>query len=259
MVASGETLAIVELRKSRLDADGRPVEILRGVNLDVLASRLTVVVGPSGGGKSTLLRLLNRLEDPSSGRILLSGSDIATIDPLQLRRRVGVVLQVPFMYEGTVLDNLQRAFSFRGEPAPAADDPSLLQILELCRLSADLLVRQARSLSIGQQQRVSLARTLLTAPGLLVLDEPTSALDRPTADQLGRTLQDICRSRQVSILMMTHDLRLAQQVADQAAFLAEGRIVESGEAGCLFTAPRSELLKNFLASPVERREDDHVE
>ncbi|OHB32546.1 MAG: ABC transporter [Desulfuromonadaceae bacterium GWC2_58_13] len=256
--SSGETLAIEDVRKVRQGDDGRPVEILRGVNLEVPPGRLTVVVGPSGGGKSTLLRLVNRLEDPSSGRILLSGTDIAAIDPLQLRRRIGVVLQLPFMYEGTVLDNLQRGFVFRGVPAPAAKDAGLLQILELCRLSVDLLARQARSLSIGQQQRVGLARTLLAAPGLLVLDEPTSALDRPTSDQLGRTLQEICHQHQISVLMMTHDLRLAQRVADHAAFLDEGRIVESGEAGSLFANPRSEGLKNFLTSPVDPREDGHV-
>ncbi len=257
MTARGETLSIEEVRKTRQDTSGQPVDILRGVSLEVPAGLLSVVVGPSGGGKSTLLRLLNRLEDPSSGRILLSGTDIAAIDPLQLRRRVGVVLQVPFMYEGTVLDNLQRAFVFRGEPAPAADDPGLLQVLELCRLSAELLVRQARSLSVGQQQRVSLARVLLTGPGLLVLDEPTSALDRPTADQLGRTLQEICRQRQLSVLMLTHDLRLAQRVADQAAFLDAGRIVESGTAASLFASPRSEALKNFLASPADLQENGH--
>ncbi len=257
-VASGETLSIEEVCQLRPDANGRSVEILRGVNLEVPAGRLMVVVGPSGGGKSTLLRLINRLEDPSSGRILLSGIDIATLDPLQLRRRIGVVLQVPFMYEGTVLDNLQRAFFFRDEPLPAANDAGLLQVLELCRLSLDLLARQARSLSIGQQQRVSLARTLLAAPGLLVLDEPTSALDRPTADQLGRTLQDICRQRQLSILMMTHDLRLAQRVADHAAFLDQGRIVETGESARLFENPHSEALKNFLSSPADQREDGHV-
>jgi putative ABC transport system ATP-binding protein len=257
-VSPSETLSIEEVRQIRQDANGCSVEILRGVTLEVPAGCLMVVVGPSGGGKSTLLRLINRLEDPSSGRILLSGMDIATLDPLQLRRRVGVVLQLPFMYEGTVLDNLQRAFVFRSEPVPEGNDAGLLEVLELCRLPVDLLVRQARSLSLGQQQRVSLARTLLAAPGLLVLDEPTSALDRPTADQLGRTLQDICRQRQLSILMMTHDLRLAQRVADHAAFLDQGRIVETGESARLFENPHSEALKIFLSSPADHREVDHV-
>ncbi len=255
---AGETLSIEEVCQTRLDVHGRAVAILRGVNLKMPAACLMAVVGPSGGGKSTLLRLINRLEDPSSGRILLSGINIATLDPLQLRRRVGVMLQVPFMYEGTVLDNLQKVFFFRSETAPVATDSGLLQVLELCQLPVDLLARQARSLSLGQQQRVSLARTLLAGPGLLVLDEPTSALDRPTADQLGRTLQDICRQRQLSILMMTHDLRLAQRVADYAAFLDQGRILETGEAASLFNNPRSESLKNFLASPADALEGSHV-
>jgi putative ABC transport system ATP-binding protein len=255
---SGESLAIEDVHKFRRGDDGSPIEILRGVNLEVPAGRLTAVVGPSGGGKSTLLRMLNRLEDPSSGRILLSGTDISAIDPLQLRRRIGLVLQVPFMYPGTVLENLQRSFLFRGEPVPAASDVNLRQILELCRLPADLLARQARSLSIGQQQRVSFARALLAGPGLLVLDEPTSALDRPTADQLGRTVQDLCHQHRITVLMMTHDLRLARRVADFAAFLEAGRIVEVGEAAGLFANPRSESLKNFLHSPGDRLENGYV-
>lgn len=248
-------LSIEDVRKFRRTPDGRTVEILCGLSLDAPAGELTSIVGPSGGGKSTLVRLLNRLEEPDGGRILLFGEAIAGLDPLQLRRRVGLVPQKPFMFEGSVLDNLQRPFHLREEPPPAAGDEALLATLALCRLDPELLPRAARSLSLGQQQRVSLARTLVTGPEVLLLDEPTSALDRPTADRLAATLREICRSRRLTILMVTHDLRLAGRVADRLAYLEGGVILEEGRPEDLLNHPRSEQLRRFLAEPEAGEEE----
>ena len=158
------------------------------------------------------------------------------------------------MYDGTVLDNLRRPFVFRGLPQPAADSEEVRRVFDLCRLPGDLLPRQARSLSIGQQQRLALARVLLTGPGVLLLDEPTSALDRPTADQLGQSLRDIRREGGLTLVMLTHDLRLAQRVADRAAFLENGRILEEGTAADFFENPRADALRRFLASPEDAHE-----
>ncbi len=254
MKGVGESLALEDVRKTRRDPEGNPVEILRGINLVVPTGSLTVVVGPSGGGKSTLLRLMNRLEDPDGGRILLAGVDIASLDPLALRRRVAAVPQVPFMYDGSVLANLQRPFVFRNLPQPSADSVETRRVLDLCRLPAELLPRQARSLSVGQQQRLALARALLLEPGVLLLDEPTSALDPPTADQLGQSLRDIRRERGLTLLMLTHDLRLARRVADRAAFLESGRILEEGAAADFFENPRADALRRFLSAPEAAHE-----
>lgn len=242
-------LSIEAVRKSRHAHDGKAVEILRGLSLAAPAGELTAIVGPSGGGKSTLVRLLNRLEEPDGGRILLFGEEIAGLDPLTLRRRVGLAPQKTFMFEGSVLDNLQRSFLLREEPLPAADSEALLFVLALCRLDPELLSRDARSLSLGQQQRVALARTLITGPEVLLLDEPTSSLDRPTADRLAATLREICRSRRLTILMVTHDLRLAGRVADHLAYLEAGEILEEGRPEELLNHPRSESLRRFLAEP----------
>ncbi len=233
-----------EVRKRRTGPSGA-VEILQGVTLTARGGELTVIIGPSGGGKSTLVRLVNRLEEPDGGRILLDGVPVRSIDAIALRRRVALVPQKPFMFAGTVLFNLQRAFHYRGGAAPQMDEAPLVETLELCRLDRDLLERDARTLSLGQQQRLSLARALLPAPEVLLLDEPTSALDRPTGDRLADTLREICRSRALTVLMVTHDLRLTQRVADHLAYLERGRILEEGDAG-LLGDPRTVELRRFL-------------
>ncbi len=233
-----------DIRKRRIGAGGA-VEILRGVTLTAPEAEMTVIIGPSGGGKSTLVRLVNRLEEPDGGRILLDGVPIVSIDPLDVRRRIGLVPQKPFMFDGAVMFNLLRSFHFRGAVPPGENDPQIAQVLELCRLEAGLLNRDARTLSLGQQQRLSLARTLLASPEVLLLDEPTSALDRPTADRLADTLREICRTRSLTVLMVTHDLRLAERVADRLAYLEQGRIVEQGGAA-LLSDPRSPELRRFL-------------
>ncbi len=248
MSLGSAAISIDEVRKWRRDHAGQPVEVLKGLSLAVPEHQVTVVIGPSGGGKSTLVRLINRLEDPSSGQISLFAENILNLDVLQLRRRIGVVPQKPLMFDGSVMENLQRPFEYRGESPPGPEDDLTISTLSLCRLKASLLPQKARSLSLGEQQRVSLARALICRPNILVLDEPTSALDRPTADRLAATLRDICGKQNLTMLMVTHDLRLAEQVADRIAYLEDGRILEQGAAKALFAAPASDALRSFLTS-----------
>ncbi|MBE0603008.1 MAG: ATP-binding cassette domain-containing protein, partial [Deltaproteobacteria bacterium] len=165
--------------KVRRDPEGKDVAVLAGISFEARQGEATVIVGPSGSGKSSLIRLINRLEDPSSGRILIGGEDITKIDPLALRRRVGMVQQKAFMFEGTVLHNLQRPFLYRNAPLPQAGSEEVARALALSRLPPELLERDARTLSGGEQQRVCVARVLIGRPQVLLLDEPTSALDRP--------------------------------------------------------------------------------
>lgn len=249
--ASPWVLQIEEVSTARRSPEGRELVILDRLSFAVRRGAISAIVGPSGGGKSSLIRLLNRLEDPSCGRILLDGVDLAGLEPLALRRRVGLVLQKPTMFAGSVLTNLQCPFVLRREPLPSATDPLMVRTLELCRLEPELLGREARSLSIGQQQRVNLARALIAGPEVLLLDEPTSALDRPTGDRLGATLQQICRTTGLTLLMVTHDLRLAERIADHLGYLEAGRMLEQGPAARLLQQPQSPELKRFLAEPPD--------
>ncbi|MBJ6749970.1 ATP-binding cassette domain-containing protein [Geomonas sp. Red421] len=235
-----------------LKADGGAVKLLDGISFAAKAGEITAIIGPSGGGKSTLIRLINRLTDPSAGRITIGGTDIATMDPLELRRLVALVPQKPFMFEGTVLDNLQMPFRYRHVPPPAAQSAEVTEVLALARLDRDLLERDARSLSLGQQQRVGVARALITKPQVLLLDEPTSALDRRTSDELAATLREICHGRKLTMIMVTHDLRLTGKVADYCFYLEAGRILEQGRAAELLAHPASVELKRFLSEPSDQ-------
>ena len=184
---------------------------------------ITCLLGPSGAGKSTLLRLCNRLEVPSSGSISFRGRDLASIDPLELRRDVGMVFQRPTLFPGSVRDNLRVA-------EPSGTDDSFVTALERARLDRRFLDREGDSLSGGEAQRVCLARTLVTDPEVLLMDEPTSALD-PTAtrglEELGRTLAD----EGMPILWVTHDLAQAERVADARIVLVEGRLADEHQVG----------------------------
>ena len=244
--SSDATIRVENITVTRHERNNAERLILDNVSCIAEQARITTIVGPSGGGKSTLIRLINRLNDPTGGTIYLDGADITGLDPLKLRAQIAMVMQKPYMFEGTVLDNLRQPFRYRGTPLPDAQDPALLRSLELARLSPEMLSRDARTLSLGEQQRANLARALITGPRVLLLDEPTSALDRPTADHLAATFQSIRHEQRLTLLLVTHDLRLAETVSDYLYFLEGGRIREEGPSAELFLRPRSQELQRFL-------------
>jgi putative ABC transport system ATP-binding protein len=238
----------------RKNLDSSLAVILEGISFSVCQSEITVILGPSGSGKSTVLRLVNRLDELSTGTIYLNGDDITTVDPLLLRRKIGMVLQKPFMFEGTVLSNLQYPFLYRNMMLPPAGSDEVVRALSLVRLTQDMLERDARSLSGGEQQRVNLARVLISRPDVLLLDEPTSALDRPSTDHLATTLQDICKNEQLAIIMATHDLRLAEHTVDHLIYLEQGKLVEQGFGPEMLKEPRTSPFRQFLAAPEKDEE-----
>jgi putative ABC transport system ATP-binding protein len=186
-----------ELRDIRVDGDDGPV--VDGFGARVPADGLTAVVGPSGAGKTTLLRLLNRLDDPDAGEVVLDGRDVRDYDVLDLRRRVQLVGQVPVAFPTTVARNI-------GAPDPVP----LLQRVGLAPALAD---RDADRLSVGEAQRMCLARALARDPEVLLLDEPTSALDpdsKAAIEQLVRELAD----NELTVVMVSHDPRHAAELAD---------------------------------------------
>ncbi len=195
--------------------------ILDAIDLVIPDTGVTVVLGPSGAGKSMLLRLLNRLEVPTSGEVLFRGEPVAAIDPLALRRRVGMVFQRPAPFPGSVRDNLLVA-------DPDADDDALIAALDAARLHPSFLGRSADELSGGEAQRMCLARTLVTQPEALLMDEPTSALDPDARRGLERTAHRLSEAGR-PLVWVTHDLEQADRLADDVVVLIRGRVAGQEE------------------------------
>ena len=199
--------------------------ILHEITASIPAAGITVVSGPSGAGKTTLLRLCNRLEIPDGGVVSYRGRPLDELDPLVLRRRVGMVFQRPTPFPGTVADNLAVA-------RPDAETAEMSAALERVALDPGLLGQEARTLSGGELQRVCLARTLVTGPETLLLDEPTSALD----EQPKLVFEDTARAlaaQGITLVWVTHDNAQARRIADRTYWLRDGRLarVATEEAG----------------------------
>ncbi len=183
-----------------------------------LVEGATALVGPSGAGKSTLLRLLNRLADPDEGIVRYLDRNVRDYDVLALRREVGLVPQLPALLTGTVAENVSYGPQLNGEACDV--DRSL----ELAGLGSAFAARPAQRLSIGEQQRVMLARALALEPAVLLLDEPTAALDERARDAVERTLLDLREQLSASLVLVTHDQAQARRLADRVLVLEAGRI-----------------------------------
>ena len=219
--------------------------ILHDVSFAVERGRALTLVGPSGSGKSSLLRCLNRLIEPTSGTVRFDGRDIRSFDPRELRRRVALVMQTPVLFEGSVRENL------RVRPADVPGDFSedrLRAMLAEVGLEPDLLGRDAGTLSGGEKQRVTMARALLRDPQALLLDEPTSALDPPNALLVVDTVSRLRAARELSIVAVTHQPDLVRRLGGSLLYLVKGRVeafesINGPDAGAVADA----RLQAFLA------------
>ena len=214
------------------------VHPLNGVSVSVRPGAVTAVVGPSGGGKSTLLRLLNRMEEPVSGTVLFHGRPIDSYDVLALRRRVGLLLQTPTPFAGSVLENLRVG-------RPDLDEAGAVALLERSGLPADFLGREATALSGGEAQRVCLARALAVGPEVLLLDEPTSALDRFAAAAVERTVATLV-AEGITVVLVSHDLGQARRLATDVVVVDGGVVVETGPAEQVFAAAQDPRARAFI-------------
>ena len=197
--------------------------VLAGLSIRI-PEGVSAIVGPSGSGKSTLLRLLNRLSDPDDGVVRLRGTEVRELDPLRLRREVGLVPQLPALLEGTIATNIRFAAGLAGRV------PDLGRLLGLAGLDGSFADRDVERLSVGEQQRAMIARALALDPDVLLLDEPTSALDERARDSVERTIADLRQRLGGSIVIVTHDPAQARRLASWAVRIDQGRLVREGPA-----------------------------
>jgi putative ABC transport system ATP-binding protein len=202
--------------------DGQP--LVDRVSLKIHHTDVAAVVGPSGAGKSSFLRLLNRLDEPTGGTVIFKGQDYRTIPPRELRQQVGMVMQFPFLFPGTVAENIRFGPRQRGEIIPMQ---KIEQLLERVRLPG-YASRDIQFLSGGEAQRVSLARTLANDPQVLLLDEPTSSLDEAAVNDIEELLKTIIQSERLTCVIVTHDMAQAARLAHKAFVLEQGKLVRQG-------------------------------
>jgi putative ABC transport system ATP-binding protein len=200
-------------------ADRVDQRVLHGITF-ALDEGATCIAGPSGSGKSTLLRLFNRLADPAAGVVRYRGADVRERDVLELRREVGLVPQLPALLEGTVAENVEYG------PRLAGRHSDVSRVLTLAGLDATFADRPAGRLSVGEQQRVMLARALALEPRVLLLDEPTSALDERSKAAVEHTLLDLRERLALSFVFVTHERAQAERLADRVVWLEDGRLVD---------------------------------
>ena len=227
---------------------GGSVHALNGVSTDIKKGEVVCVIGPSGSGKSTFLRCLNRLEDPTDGRIIFAGEDLMypKTDIDMHRQKMGMVFQhfnlFPHM---SILKNMTIApmkLQKRGKDEAEGQAMKLLERVGL----ADRANAYPSQLSGGQKQRIAIVRALCMNPEVMLFDEPTSALDPEMVGEVLNVMRDLAKEH-MTMVVVTHEMGFAREVSDRVIFMAEGKIVEEGTPEEIFTAPKTERLQSFLS------------
>lgn len=219
--STNETL----LRTEHLGRTAGDHVLVEDVSIEVPRGDVLAIVGPSGSGKSSFLRMINRLDEPTSGNVYLDGQNTRDMPPRELRQRVGMVLQAANLFPGTVAGNIRYGPAQRGETIADADVEALLEEVGLAGYGS----RDIQHLSGGEAQRVSLARTLANRPELLLLDEPTSALDDAAEQEVEMLLCRIMDNQHLTCLLVTHDMDQAARMAKRVMVMEKGRLVAIGQ------------------------------
>ncbi len=230
-------------------------EALKGIDMQILPQKVTALIGPSGCGKSTFLRCLNRMNDTIAsarveGQILLEGQDIYAedMDVTELRQRVGMVFQKPNPFPQTVYDNVAFGPRVLGLVKQRAELDELversLQQAALWDVARDKLQRSAMDLSLGEQQRLCIARVLAVHPEVILMDEPASALDPIATGAIEELIAEL--KRDYTIVIVTHNMQQAARVSDFTGFFWLGELIEFGETPALFTTPKEALTESYI-------------
>lgn len=225
--------------------------LLHDISADIFQGDRLAIVGPTGAGKTSLLRLLNRLTEPSSGQIYLNGQDIRQIPPIKLRQQITLVHQESSLLGMTVRQALSYPLQLR-EMSQHAIQQRLISGMEQLRIPQEWLEKTEAQLSVGQRQWVAIARAILTQPAVLLLDEPTSALDAGRAEALIELLITLATAQHTTIVMVNHQLELAQQFCDRLLYLERGTLIQNLPAQQV----NWEKLRELMVQANRQADDD---
>lgn len=214
------------------------LSILNNINGEFYKGKITTLVGPSGAGKSTLLKMCNGLLSPTTGDILIEDKPVQSYEPTTLRKSVGIALQSAPIIRGTVFHNLSLPYTLQHKSLPESD---AISFLEDVGLDHTFLQRQAEDLSGGQKQKVSIARSLLNRPKILLLDEITSALDPTSVYEIEQLILNINQKYGVTIIWITHNIEQAKRIGNFTWIMMEGKLLETGESTILSTSTNGRI------------------
>ena len=243
---------MIALRGLSKSYDGGRTFAVADVTLEVPAGKTLVLLGSSGSGKSTVLKMINRIMEPTSGEIEVGGVDVRRLEPVALRRSIGYVIQAVGLFPHmTVEENVAIALRLAGEPPPRRRARAR-ELLELVELPPDAFAgRYPSELSGGQAQRVGVARALATNPKHLLMDEPFAALDGITRDSLREAIKSLRKRLGMTIVFVTHDLFEALDLGDLIAVMHEGRLEQLADGQTLLKNPATPFVEKLFRKPVE--------
>ncbi len=237
-------LKIVNLHKRFGD-----LYVLRGVNMEVEKGEVVVIIGPSGGGKSTLLKCINMLEPPTEGKIILDGIDLTAkgVDLNKIRQRIGIVFQQFNLFSHlTALENITLPLRIVKKIPKEEAEKIAIKYLKKVGLEEEFASYYPHQLSGGQQQRVAIARALAMNPELMLFDEVTSALDPERVKEVLNVMEELAREG-MTMIVVTHEMGFAREVGDRVIFMDGGVIVEEGKPEEIFTSPKHPRTRQFLS------------
>lgn len=246
-------MAMIEF--SHVDKYYDKFQALKDINLEISQGEVVVIIGPSGSGKSTLIRTINGLEEIESGRLVVNGLNLADkkTNLNELRRNVGMVFQHFNLYANkTVLENIMLAPRLVLKRDEAENKRLAMELLETVGL-AEKANSYPRQLSGGQKQRVAIARSLAMKPKVLLFDEPTSALDPEMIDDVLNVMQEIAKKGDMTMVVVTHEMGFAREVADRVIFFDQGQVVEDDSTEDFFKHPKEERARQFLSKIITHK------
>ncbi|KRL81704.1 methionine ABC transporter ATP-binding protein [Ligilactobacillus equi] len=253
-------IELKNINKTFETADG-PVHAVNDVNLTIQDGDVYGIVGFSGAGKSTLVRMLNGLEKPTSGQVIINGTQINTLGGVALRqerKKIGMIFQhFNLLWSRTVLENIMFPLELDKQLSKHEREEKAKHLADLVGLG-DRIHAYPSQLSGGQKQRVGIARALANDPDILISDEATSALDPQTTDEVLDVLESINRQMDLTIVIITHEMHVIRRLADKVAVMEAGRVIEEGPVSQVFTHPQEELTKRFVNAEIDTSQEPDI-